>query len=291
MRLGLFCRVVFMSLLSALVAACSGQALINTLTPSWGYTLHEDIAYANGARQKLDVYVPDELAPGAPAVVFFYGGSWQFGDKDSYKFVAQALTSRGIIAVLPDYRLHPEVTFPAFVKDGAQAVAWTRAHIQAYGGNACNLFVAGHSAGAQIAALLVTNRRYLDAVGVSVDDVAGFIGMAGPYEFLPITDPDLQAIFAPRHDWPLSQPVNYVSGNEPPMLLMHGSADTTVHPEDSRILARKINPAGGEAELKIYEGVAHVRLLAPLAAPLRFLGPQLDHIDGFISRVTIFSAC
>ncbi len=291
MRRRLFCRVVFVSLMSALLAACSGQALINTFTPSWGYTLHEDIAYADGARQKLDVYVPDELASSAPVVVFFYGGSWQFGDKDGYKFVAQALASRGIIAVLPDYRLYPEVTFPAFVKDGAQAVAWTRAHIQAYGGKACNLFVAGHSAGAQIGAMLVTNERYLDAVGVAVDDIAGFIGMAGPYDFLPITDPDLQAIFAPEEDWPLSQPVNYVSGDEPPMLLMHGSADTTVHAEDSRILARKVNAAGGEAELKIYEGVTHVRLLAPLAAPLRFLGPQRDDIDGFISRVTAFSDC
>lgn len=280
-----------MSLSIAWLAACSGQVLINTLTPAWGYTLHADIAYADGPRQQLDVYVPDELAPGAPVVVFFYGGSWQTGRKEDYTFVAQALASRGMIAVVPDYRLYPAVTFPAFVQDAARAVAWTHEHIAAFGGNVCNLFVAGHSAGAQIAALLATNQRYLDAVGGSADWLAGFIGLAGPYDFLPITDPDLQAVFAPRDAWPLSQPVNFVTGNEPPMLLLHGGADTVVHAEDSRILAHKINVAGGYAELHIYEGVGHVGLIARLAAPLRFLGPQLDHIEAFVDRTVSFSSC
>lgn len=269
---------------SRLRAVLSPQFWANALAPRRGHRRYRDIAYADLPRQKLDVYVPDVLAAGAPVVVFFYGGSWQTGDKDGYRFVGQALASRGIIAVLPDYRLYPEVRFPGFVDDGARATAWARAHIGQYGGDPGALFLCGHSAGAQIAALLATDAQYLGAAGTSIEDLAGFIGLAGPYDFLPIRDPTLQEVFAPKASWPASQPIRFVTGNEPPMLLLHGGADRTVHPENSENLAAKINRAGGHVKVKIYAGVNHVMLLAPLAAPLRFLGDELDQIQQFISQ-------
>lgn len=269
-------------MLSTLLTACSGQFWVNTLMPRWGYQRHADIAYGHEHRQALDIYVPDKPAAGHPVVVFFYGGSWQEGNKDGYQFVGQALASRGITAVLPDYRLWPEVKFPTFVEDGAQAVAWTQAHIGEYGGNACHLFVAGHSAGAQIAALLATNRDYLAAAGSSISALSGFIGMSGPYDFLPITDPVLQQIFAPKSHWPASQPIRFVDGDEPPTLLLHGAADTTVLPKNTTNMAAKIKAVGGEVKVKIYPGVNHVMLLAPLAAALRFKGDELDQVSGFV---------
>lgn len=272
-----------MSLLTGLLAACSGQFWVNTLVPRWGYARHADIAYGDQPRQTLDVYAPDKPAAGHPVVVFFYGGSWQTGNKNGYRFVGEALASRGITAVLPDYRLYPEVTFPAFIDDGAAAVAWTTQHIGAYGGNGCHLFVAGHSAGAQIAAMLATNKQYLADAGVSIHDLSGFIGMAGPYDFLPITDPTLQKIFAPKADWPASQPIHFVDGDEPPMLLMHGSADTTVLPKNTTNMAARVNESGGSAKVKIYPGVDHVMLIAPLAAALRFKGDELDRIADFVN--------
>ena len=108
-----------MSLVAGLLTACSGQFWVNTLTPPWGHARHADIAYGDLARQHLDIYSPSEPAPGRPVVVFFYGGSWQEGNKDGYRFVGQALASRGITAVIPDYRLYPQVTFPGFIEDGA----------------------------------------------------------------------------------------------------------------------------------------------------------------------------
>lgn len=286
-----FLRLIVVSLLSSLMAACSGQFWVNTLIPPWGYQRHADIPYGHDNRQTLDVYVPDHPAAGHPVVVFFYGGSWQEGNKDGYRFVGQALASRGITAVLPDYRLWPQVKFDAFVDDGAAAVAWTHRHIGDYGGNACHLFVAGHSAGAQIAGLLATNGDYLSAVGLSIHDLNGFVGMSGPYDFLPIRDPVLQRIFAPKSHWPASQPIHFVDGDEPPMLLLHGGADETVLPRNTKNLAARVKDTGGDIKVKIYPGVNHVMLIAPLAAVLRFKGDELDQIADFVEQQVTERSC
>lgn len=273
-----------MSLVAGLLAACSGQFWVNTLTPPWGHARHADIAYGDLARQHLDIYSPSEPAPGRPVVVFFYGGSWQEGNKDGYRFVGQALASRGITAVIPDYRLYPQVTFPDFIEDGAAAVAWTRAHIGDYGGNGQDLFLAGHSAGAHIAAMLAVAPEYLAAANVPREDIRGLIGMAGPYDFLPITDPTLQTIFAPESDWPRTQPINFVDASVPPTLLLHGLADKTVLPKNTRHMAEQINASGGNAKTKYYPDVTHVMLIAPLAAVLRFKGDELDTIAAFVKE-------
>ncbi|WP_353248077.1 alpha/beta hydrolase [Salinisphaera sp. T31B1] len=275
-----------MSLLTVLASACSGQFWANTLTPPWGYDRHADIAYGPLDRQRLDVYVPHDKVADAPVVVFFYGGSWQTGSRQGYRFVGQALASRGLIAVIPDYRLYPPTTFPGFVEDGALATAWAYRHAADYGGDSAKLFVAGHSAGAHIAALLATDGHYLADTGLSIRDLAGFVGMAGPYDFLPITDPALKPIFAPESAWPSSQPIHFVDGDEPPMLLMHGSADKTVYPKNSRNLAQKVNDSGGSAILEIYPGVGHIGLIAPLAAPLRMTGSELDDFADFVKQVS-----
>ena len=279
----LFGRLAAMGLLTGLRAACSGQFWINALVPRWGYARHSNIAYGDQPLQKLDVYAPRRPAAGRPVVVFFYGGSWQTGNKNGYRFVGEALASRGITAVLPDYRLYPNVRFPAFIDDGAAAVAWTKRHIGAYGGNACHLFVAGHSAGAQIAAMLATNARYLADAGASIHDLSGFIGLSGPYDFLPITDPVLQKIFAPKLNGPNTQPIHFVNGDEPPMLLLHGGADTTVLPKNTTNMAARVRQACGSAEVKIYPGVNHVMLIAPLAWVLRLAGDELDRIADFVN--------
>ncbi len=272
-----------MNLLSSLRAACSGQFWANTLVPRWGYVRHTDVAYGDQPRQTLDIYAPSTPAAGRPVVVFFYGGGWQTGRKDDYRFIGQALASRGITAVLPNYRLYPEVKFPAFVDDGAAAVAWTKRHIGTYGGRAGHLFVAGHSAGAHIAAMLATNASYLTNAKASTHDLSGLIGLAGPYDFLPIRGAALKRIFAPESEWPRTQPIHFVTGNEPPMLLLHGGADATVLPKNSTNMAARVNESGGSAKVKIYPGVGHGMLLAPLAATLRFKGDALDRIADFVN--------
>ena len=157
------------------------------------------------------------LEPGdGPVVVFLHGGGWVSGSKSQYRFVAEALTSRGYLVIVPAYRLYPATRFPGFVEDAALAIAWTRAHAEEFGGDARRIFVMGHSAGAHIGALLNYDERYLQAVGGDRSWLSGFIGLSGPYDFLPLTDPILQQVFAPETQYPQSQPVNFVDGNESP---------------------------------------------------------------------------
>ena len=111
-------------------------------------------------------------------VVFFYGGSWNSGARDDYTFVGEALASRGIVAVVADYRLYPQVRYPLFLQDGARALAWTKAHIHEFSGNPQRLYLMGHSSGGYNAAMLALDGEWLEAVGMSTRDARGWIALA-----------------------------------------------------------------------------------------------------------------
>lgn len=216
----------------------------------------------------LDIYRPQgpRNRP-APVVVFFYGGAWQRGARAQYRFVGQRLAQHGVLAIVADYRTWPRAGFPAFVEDGARAVAWTRAHAAEHGGDPARLFLAGHSAGAQIAALLGADARYLRAHGLQPGQLAGVIGLSGPYDFS-ITG-QYVPIFGPATQWPAAQAVNAVDGDEPPFLLIHGAVDRVVEAEDSRRLARRLQALGVEAELVLMPGAGHSAPLLGLYDPAR----------------------
>ena len=267
-----------------LLSGCSGLAMVDVLTPADGYTVEAGIAYGSDRRQRLDVYRPDPPVSDAPVVVFFYGGGWQSGDRARYRFVAQALTTRGLIVVVPDYRLYPQVLFPAFVEDGAAAVAWAAANLTPTGEEP--VLVMGHSAGAHIAAMLVTDTRYLEAQGVDPARLSGFVGLAGPYDFLPLDPGYMRTLFGPEERYPESQPVNFVSGDEPPILLIHGTGDTTVWPRNSIRFAQRLGDRGAQVDLKLYPDVGHGPVLGALAPRLRSLALTLDDVDAFITGIT-----
>ncbi|MBW4092838.1 MAG: alpha/beta hydrolase, partial [Proteobacteria bacterium] len=253
-------RTALPVLLLMLLAACSPVGVLNALAPQAGVAVHDDIAYAAGPRHALDVYAPTRPAADAPVVVFFYGGGWEDGNRGMYRFVGATLAARGVVTVIPDYRLYPEVRFPAFMHDAAAAVAWTRAHVGAYGGDPDRLFLMGHSAGGQIATLLALDGTYLHAVGMTPRDIVGVIGLAGPYDFLPLHSATLKAIFGPRAERPLSQPIRYVTPDAPPMLLAAGTADHTVDPGNTRRLAARLRADDVPVEVRFYRGIGH-RLL------------------------------
>jgi acetyl esterase/lipase len=265
------------------VAGCTGLqlALANTPARFGDYALTRDLAYAPGDSHRLDVYRPH--GEGArPIVIFLHGGGWTDGSKSQYRFVAEALTSRGFIAVLPGYRLYPAVHFPEFIEDAAQAVAWTHAHADELGGDPARLFVMGHSAGAHIAAMLSYDERFLRAVGGDKSWLRGFIGLSGPYDFLPLTDRILQDVFAPAERYPQSQPVNFVDGGEPPALLMQGRADDVVMPRNTERLAARVRERGGRVEERYYTDMSHGGVLAALSVYYRKRSDVLDSIDRFI---------
>jgi len=260
---------------------CAPAKIVNTLVPDEGYRIVRDLAYGPGPRHGLDLYIPNELSGSAPVVVFFYGGRWESGSKADYLFVGEALASEGFIAAISDYRLYPEVRFPAFVEDGAAAVRWVRDHARSYGGDPARIFLAGHSAGAHIAALLALDDHYLAAEGMDRVAIDGLIGLAGPYDFLPIRDPTVQAIFATR-DKASTQPITFADRAASPALLLHGEADQTVDPKNSLRLAAAIAAAGGAAAAHLYPDVGHVALIAALAAPFRWRAAVLEDIAAFI---------
>ena len=275
-------------LLAALIGACSALAgcspfvFLNAAAPGDGFSRQADIAYGPLSRQKLDVYVPDAAARRPlPIVVFFYGGGWETGERKDYRFVGAALASRGVMTVVADYRVYPEVVFPAFVEDAALAVKWTLDHAGESGGDARHLFVMGHSAGAQIAAMLALNKQYLRSAGVNPRAVAGLIGLSGPYDFLPLKSATLKKIFgdpAPR----TTQPIDFVTAEAPPALLITGSDDTTVDPGNSRRLAAALKAAGRPVERREYPDIGHGRVVAGFSPALARGVPVTDDVVQFV---------
>ena len=269
--------------IAALLAACSPIKVLNALTPSSTFTKTSAIAYGDDPRQKLDIYRPVPAISNAPVVVFFYGGSWNSGSKDDYGFVGEALASRGIVVVIADYRLYPQVSYPAFLQDGAQAVAWTHQHIADYGADPKQLYVMGHSSGAYNASMLALDGRWLNAVGLSPSIFKGWIGLAGPYDFLPIENRDVRPVFFYPDSPPESQPINHVSAGAPPTLLIASTDDDLVNPtRNTGGLANKLRAAGVPVEVFYFSKTSHATLVASISRPLRWLAPVLDRVTGFI---------
>jgi acetyl esterase/lipase len=223
--------------------------------------------------EKLDIYIPP--APAAaprPVIVFFYGGRWTVGSRSVYPFLGDSFAKRGYIAVIPDYRKYPQVRFPAFVEDGAKALAWVHSHIAAYGGNPGRIFVTGHSAGAHIGAMLAADPSYLAREGKDRSAVIrGFAGLAGPYAFTP-NEPDLQDMFGPPERYPSMQATTFIDGTQPPMLLLHGEADDVIRRFNLDRLEARIREKGGVVKSIVYPGVDHFWILGG-ASWVNFLGP------------------
>jgi acetyl esterase/lipase len=239
------------------------------------------IAYGKGRRGTLDVYQPPAAAA-APVVVFFYGGAWQSGNKQIYRFVGVALARRGYVAILPDYRIFPEVRYPDFLEDGSLAVRWVKENVARFGGDPNKLFLMGHSAGAHIAAMLSLDKRWLEQVSLAPNrDIAGLIGISGPYDFLPLRDGPLKAIFG---DDPATQPISHVAPGAPPALLLTGVRDGTVDPGNSSRLVGRLHAAGVAATLVTYSRVGHFLIIAAFARAFRVFAPILQDIDTFIAR-------
>jgi acetyl esterase/lipase len=238
--------------------------LVDLSVPKRGYAVGRDLAYGDGNRQAMDLYVPDGLARPAPVLLFFYGGSWQSGSKGVYRAFGQAFASQGIITAIADYRLYPQVKYPAFVEDGARAFRFLRDSVAQRGGDPARIVLCGHSAGAYIAAMLALDPLYLGAVDASPAQIRGVIGLAGPYDFLPLYDPVLIDIFGGDRLM-ATQPIKYATNRAPPMMLAHGTRDTTVGAGNSRRLAARLQQAGNAVTLRLFDGIGHLGLLLSLA--------------------------
>lgn len=158
-------------------------------TPSPAQELHADLPYRETGHERhmLDIYTPEKARgdKALPIMFWIHGGGWQAGDKGDVALKPKVLTERGFVFVSTNYRLLPEVDMDTLIRDVASSLGWVHRHIADYGGDPERIFVGGHSAGAQLAALLCTDHRYLEKEGVPPSVLKGCIPVDGDTYDLP----------------------------------------------------------------------------------------------------------
>lgn len=265
--------------------AISILGIINFLSPKdrASRRLARDVPYGQARRQKLDIYAPGKADAPLPVVFFVYGGSWSDGDRRNYGFVGRALAAQGFVTVVADYRLVPEIEYPGFLADCAQAFDWVIDNIAHYGGDARRVAVMGHSAGAYNALMLVLDPAYLAAKGL-LAHVRCAVGLSGPYDFFPFDGPISLRTFGAVTQPEQTQPINHVTASAPPMLLASGDKDALVYPRNTVALAARLRHAGVAAEEVHYPGLGHPGTLMALGRPLRRIAPVLADVTAYLRR-------
>lgn len=241
------------------IAACSRFDLVNISPEDYEGRIEQGIVFDPETGLALDIYRPPDPAATVPTIIYWYGGSWQDGKREQYIFLAVELARQGFNVVVPDYRKYPEVTWPAYVEDAAAAFAWTHANIARFGGDPDRIIAMGHSAGAHSVAILAADARYLAAHGLSPRNMKGAMGLAGPYNFTPSSRTLTRVFDGPPFD--KMQVENFVDGDEPPMVLLHGADDSTVSLRNQRTLAEALEKAGVCHRTRVYPGYGHIGIV------------------------------
>jgi acetyl esterase/lipase len=238
---------------------------------------HRGLAYAEpkNDRQTLDVYAPAE-GKKLPVVVWIHGGGWQAGDKSDVGKKPQAFADKGFVFVSINYRLLPKATIKQMGQDVAKAIRWAHDHARDYGGDPNRMFVMGHSAGAQLAALVCTDGRYLKAEGLPLSIIKGCVPVDGDTYDVPMQIRTVEKKRADRYrikfgDEALQKelsPVTHVARGKhiPPFLILH----VANHPEtrgQSRRLVEALRAAGVPATAYPAEGKNHTTINADLGLP------------------------
>jgi acetyl esterase/lipase len=277
----------FIILLAAFVYHFAALMLFNALVPKDDNTklIAGAVSYGRDHRQQLDIYAPSNATEPLPIMLFVYGGSWNYGNREGYEFIGRAFAARGYLTLVMDYRLMPDNRFPAFVEDVASALAWAEKEGQNYGGDPKRIFAVGHSAGAYNLAMAVLDKHYLEAAGADLTALRGVATLAGPFDFLPLDTKVTTATFGQEPDLAKTQPVNYARADAPPFCLLTGIDDTTVYPKNSRALEKTLREKGAEVELHEYKGLGHVGILLALAKPFRNpVTPVIEDILAFFAK-------
>ena len=261
------CRALVMVSLSVPATASALYAAEKDATVD----VRTNITYYSGEgadkyRHRLDLYLPKGQRD-VPVMMFVHGGGFTVGIKDQYAFMGQIFAARGIATAVISYRLSPKATYPGHVQDVARAFAWLRAHIAEYGGRPDKIFVAGHSAGATLVAMLGADPAYLKEVGESLDHIAGVIPISGSFTAsarsgmfqgsIPI-DPDVV-----RN----ASAIAHVAGPHPPFLILYGDKDAPRTGEDAEQMAKALKAAGTPADVHEIADHAHMDMVTGMMSP------------------------
>jgi acetyl esterase/lipase len=222
-----------------------GLFTLNVLAKFGRYKLRKIGSDKQGDLQADHYFVDKD----APTVVFFHGGNWRSYKKEDYRFVADTLCSMGVNVLIPDLLKYPEYRFTAILGKASYFLDWLLDFLEIKN----DIFLMGHSSGAQIAALIVLN----DELSNQDRSIAGMIGLSGPYDFFPFSDNDHWDLFGPEENYPASQPINFVNNLSPELYLLHGASDQRVRRGNSKSLMEKQLAAGGKASREVYSNMGH----------------------------------
>jgi acetyl esterase/lipase len=242
-----------------------------------------DLAYGPDPRHRLDLFAPKRINGPLPLMIFVYGGGWHEGTREDYSFAGRAFAALGFLTAVIDYRLVPEVHFPAFVEDCGRAASWLQAQAATYGGDRDRVVLSGHSAGAYNAVTLALDPARFGAPGL-VGHIEAVIGLSGPYDFYPFDVRESRDAFANYPEPKQTQPVELVTPAAPPMLLVHGNTDTVVGLYNSVHLAEKLRNAGVPVEERHYPRMGHPHTVLALMRPFRPVWPEYRDIAAFLDR-------
>ncbi len=254
---------------------------ISDYAVAWPSKRINDIAYISPdtpgfdtERHRLDVYQPRRKSTEKrPVVVFIHGGSWNSGSKNIYWFVGRRLAKQGVLTVIINYRLAPNVEVPAMANDAARAVQWTQQHSAEYGGDPDRIFVMGHSAGAGLAALLATDNTYFSRLGITANPIKGAIldDPAGldMYDYLKKmaypNDEQYLVPFGRNPDiWRAVSPMYHVAKTSPPMLLFVGGKTYPSIASSSERFRQKLVELGVQHEFTLIPGKKHIPMVLQL---------------------------
>ncbi|MGN6498035.1 MAG: alpha/beta hydrolase [Tsuneonella sp.] len=252
--------------------------------------------YGPDAAQKVELWVPAAKRPAPyPLVVFIHGGGWHSGRPQDYRFVARTLGEHGYATALVGYRLVPKSRFPAMLEDSARGVRWALDHAAAAGARGNRTVLMGHSAGAYNVLMLGLDPQWLAAAGVPRNAVTGVVSLAGPADFYPFTSDSARNALGNAPEPRLTQPITFARADAPPILLLHGTADTVVRPRNSRNLAAAIAAKGGVVRETEFPGMSHAGIVMGLSRPFaqggKVLGPILaflrEHADGAAAPASV----
>src|SRR2546426_9682911 len=212
----------------------------------------KDISYSDGAEEdaakhKLDVYIPKGKL-NAPVLFFIHGGAWRTGDRSYYPPLGNRYAREGFLTVVPSYRLAPKHPHPAQIEDVAAAFAWTARHVAEYGGDTNRIYVAGHSAGGHLGALLSLDEHWLATYQLSPKLIRGVLALSGVYNLTIGESQD--SVFG--HDPQVrrdASPLFHIKAGAPPFLVGFCQWDYFTLPAQARQFQRALQRAGVNAEL------------------------------------------
>jgi acetyl esterase/lipase len=222
-------------------------------------SLEAGIEYASGkpedaAKHKLDVYFPKGKRD-FPVLFFVHGGAWRNGDRSLYKAMGNRFAGEGIGVVIPSYRLSPANLHPAHIEDVAAAFAWTVNHIGERGGDPKRIYIAGHSAGGHLVALLTLDGRYLSKHGLNSSSIAGTFALSGVYNVEMLANVFTQDAEIRRQASPLT---HVKAGETPPFLVTYCQWDYPFLPRQARQFHEALRKAGVKSDLVYVAGEDHI---------------------------------